>query len=116
MPTTPTATASFPSPAAAASSRTACCACAPTGVFGYALLAAVIPAGLWLTGLLGPRPDLDRTGRSVHRLGLLGAAAQAHEPRPGRSRASPAAGCWWWSGPTSCSAARSRSLPARWPA
>jgi hypothetical protein len=25
-----------------------------TGIFGYALLAAVIPAGLWLTAVSGP--------------------------------------------------------------
>ena len=38
----------FPLPAAAASSRTACSPEAETGRLGWALMAAVVPAGLWL--------------------------------------------------------------------
>jgi hypothetical protein len=34
-----------------------------TGLFGYALLAAVVPAGLWLTAVRPRRPDPDRPGR-----------------------------------------------------
>ena len=57
-----------------------------TGVFGYALLAAVVPAGLYLTAVSDRRPGVDRPGRADRRLGLFGAAAEAAEPRPGRVR------------------------------
>ena len=38
-------------------------------------------AGLWLTAVVGARPDVDRCCRSLRRLDLFGAAAQAEQSR-----------------------------------